>query len=108
MSSKKLFGMSAADKARLLSAMRRSQGSEATSAAEQGRTARMPIAPEWLRFDSLPGYTEIRVQQAVAKQAGLEDIFYVCHDGLGTARTSIHGREYLNFFHFEIVFCRSL
>ena len=97
MSSKKLFGMSAADKARLLSAMRRSQGSEATSAAEQGRTARMPIAPEWLRFDSLPGYTEIRVQQAVAKQAGLEDIFYVCHDGLGTARTSIHGREYLNF-----------
>jgi len=93
---KKLFGISAADKARLLTAMRRNNET-AVSKQEEGRTARVSIAPEWLRFDSLPGYTEIRVQQAVARQAGLEDLFYVCHEGLGTARTCINGREYLNF-----------
>lgn len=94
---RKLFGMSAADKTRLLAAMRRNRDEAAIPRAEEGRAARCPIAPEWLRFDSLPGYAEIRVQQAVAKQAGLEDIFYVCHEGPGTARTRIDGREYLNF-----------
>ncbi|MBE6442454.1 MAG: hypothetical protein E7022_09130, partial [Desulfovibrio desulfuricans] len=54
------FGMSRADKERLLAAMR----GQPVPGPDHGRTARRHIAPELLRFDTLPGYTEIRVQQA--------------------------------------------
>ena len=90
---KKRFGLSMEDKERLLAAMR----GQTALASTTGRTARRSIAPELLRFDTLPGFTEIRVQQAVAHKAGLDDIFYVCHEGLATNRTCINGRELRNF-----------
>lgn len=97
--SKKLFGISTADKQRLLAAMRHNAETEDSPASmpEQGRAAHIQVSPELLRFDSLPGFVEIRVQQAVARQTGLEEIFYVCHDGLASDKTSISGKEYLNF-----------
>lgn len=91
------FGMSRADKERLLAAMR----GQPVPGPDHGRTARRHIAPELLRFDTLPGYTEIRVQQAVARQAGLGEVFYVCHDGLATNHTRINGRELLNFSSYD-------
>ena len=94
---KKRFGMSLADKERLLAAMR----GHPVPDSDHGRTARHRIPPEWLRFDTLPGYAEIRVQQAVARQAGLDDIFYVLHDDLATNHTRIGGRELLNFSSYD-------
>lgn len=90
---KKRFGMSKADKERLLAAMR----SQTPVAPEQRRTARRIIAPELLRFDTMPEYTEIQVQKAVGKQLGLDDVYYMLHDGLATNHTSINGRDFLNF-----------
>ena len=90
---KKRFGMSKADKERLLAAMR----SQTPAAPEQRRTARRIIAPELLRFDTMPEYTEIQVQKAVAKQLGLDDVYYMLHDGRATNHTSINGQDYLNF-----------
>lgn len=97
---KKLFGISDADKLRLLAAMRRNgQDDEngGTAVPERERAARAQVPPELQRFDTLPGYTQIKVQQAVACQAGLDDIFYVCHEALATNVTRIDGRKYLNF-----------
>ncbi|MBQ3681546.1 MAG: aminotransferase class I/II-fold pyridoxal phosphate-dependent enzyme [Succinimonas sp.] len=94
---KKRFGMSRADKERLLAAMR----GQVPAQAPEGRTARRQIAPELLRFDTLPGYTEIQVQKAVAREIGLDDVYYVLHDGLATNHTVIAGRDYLNFSSYD-------
>lgn len=96
---KKLFGISSADKERLLAAMRQGRGSAPVATA--GRSARTPVASEWLSFESLPGYAEIRVQQAVAQKIGLDDLFYVCHDGLATDTTRIGGKTLLNFSSYD-------
>lgn len=95
---KKLFGISATDTQRLLAAMR--NGGDKSDGVS-GRTARPSIAPEWLQFDSLPGYTEIRVHQAVAQKIGLGDVFYVCHDGLAADTTTINGKRLLNFSSYD-------
>ena len=94
---KKRFGISREDKARLLAAMR----GQNAAAAVQSRTASRQIPKEWLQFDTLPGYTEIRVQKAVAKQTGLEDVYYALHDGMATNHTSIAGRDMLNFSSYD-------
>ena len=68
----KLFGISAADTQHLLAAMR-DDGDKAQNVG--GRTARAPIAPEWLQFESLPGYAEIRVLLAFATKLALMTLF---------------------------------
>lgn len=96
---KKLFGISGADKERLLAAMR--QGGGGAPVATTERTARTPVAPEWLSFESLPGYAELRVQQAVVQTIGLDDLFYVCHEGLAADTTRIGGKTLLNFSSYD-------
>jgi 8-amino-7-oxononanoate synthase len=95
---RKRFGISREEKERLLAAMK---SRTPAAAPVKSRAAVRQIPPEWLRFDTMPGYTEIRVQKAVASQAGLEDVYYVLHDGLATSHTSIGGRDMLNFSSYD-------
>jgi 8-amino-7-oxononanoate synthase len=94
---KKRFGISREEKQRLLAAMR----GQTPVKAVQSRTAQRSIPQEWLRFDTLPGYTEIKVQKAVARQAGLDDVYYVLHEGLATNHTKIDGRDLINFSSYD-------
>ncbi|MCR5814456.1 MAG: aminotransferase class I/II-fold pyridoxal phosphate-dependent enzyme [Desulfovibrio sp.] len=91
--SKKSFGMSAADKARLLSQLK---GASAPSPLAS-RSLRHTVAPELLRFDTLPVYTQLNVQKAVAQKLGISEPYYICHDSLSQATATIAGKTYLNF-----------
>lgn len=86
------FGLNAQEKQRLLDAMRR-PGSAPVRQRQEGAN----IAPQLTSFDSLPGYKQLKLQQAVASQAGLELPYYKCHQGLAKARTIMDEREYSNF-----------
>ena len=90
---KRILGMSPADKARLLQAMR----GEKTQATGPSRSLKRVIPPEYLRFDTLPSYTQIQVQKAVAEKLGIDQPYYVCHEGLSQETARIAGRTYLNF-----------
>ena len=91
--SKKSFGMSAADKARLLSQLK----GERSPSPLASRSLRHTVAPELLRFDTLPSYTQVTVQKAVAEKLGLGEPYYVCHDDLSQDTARIAGKTYLNF-----------
>ena len=48
-------------------------------------------------FATLPGYEELRLQQAIGAKLGLGNPYFRMHDARITARTQIEGRELLNF-----------
>lgn len=102
---KSLFGLSAEDKARLLEEMRqRFAGRSESPTRERVSTAPEFVAPsaagvpdEHCRFADMPGFQQLRVQQSIARQLGILDPFFACHEGLAKARTVIGGRSLLNF-----------
>ncbi|MCR4667424.1 MAG: aminotransferase class I/II-fold pyridoxal phosphate-dependent enzyme [Desulfovibrio sp.] len=89
---KRILGMSAADKARLLQSMK----GEVVQAPPSRALTRV-VSPDLLRFDTLPAYTQIAVQKAVGEKLGVPDPYYVCHDSLSQAEARIAGKRYLNF-----------
>jgi 8-amino-7-oxononanoate synthase len=52
-------------------------------------------------FESLPGYEEIRLQQGFALKMGMESPFFLVHEGRAGARTTIGGRDYINFSSYD-------
>lgn len=58
-------------------------------------TARVP--EEFTRFDRFPGYEKMILPKAAAQRFGIQNPFFICHDGLAGATTQINGRQYLNF-----------
>ena len=90
---KTTFGMSQEDKARLLAQFR---GGAAPSPLA-GRSLHHNVSPDLLRFDTLPSYTQIQVQKAVAQKLGIEQPYYICHDDLSQDTARIAGKTYLNF-----------
>ncbi|MBQ7606849.1 MAG: aminotransferase class I/II-fold pyridoxal phosphate-dependent enzyme [Desulfovibrionaceae bacterium] len=79
------------DKARLLAAMRGEGASLPTRAITK------TISPEYTRFDTLPCYTQVLIEKAVAEKLGLEQPYYRCHDGLSQEWAVIDGVRLSNF-----------
>ncbi|MGB1257204.1 MAG: aminotransferase class I/II-fold pyridoxal phosphate-dependent enzyme [Thiolinea sp.] len=55
------------------------------------------IPEEYYRFDSLPGYQQIRVIETGGKQLGIPSPFFKTHDQVAGATTHIGDQEYINF-----------
>ena len=55
------------------------------------------IPDEYCRFDSLPGYQQIRVIETGGKQLGIASPFFKTHDQVAGATTRIADQEYINF-----------
>ena len=55
------------------------------------------VSDEFTRFDSLPGYQQIRVIETGGKQLGIPSPFFKTHDQVAGATTHIGGAEYINF-----------
>jgi 8-amino-7-oxononanoate synthase len=75
-----------------------------TGTAEAARAAVMPslrphaAVPEaFTRFDRHPLYERLLVPRAAADRLGLQNPFFIAHDGVAGALTRIGGREYINF-----------
>ena len=72
----------------------------AASAAEVSAVAAHPEASafdRYCRFDQHPGYQQLRFIADGAAQLGIGSPYFKHHEGVAGARTSIAGREYLNF-----------
>lgn len=67
------------------------KGKGAADAATKARRA------AFTDFSTLPGFEEIRMQRTFGERFGIENPYFKMHDGLASSRTSIGGREYLNF-----------
>jgi 8-amino-7-oxononanoate synthase len=75
-----------------------------TGTGETARAVVMPsprphaAVPEALtRFDRHPLYEKLLVPRAAADRLGLQNPFFIAHEGVAGAVTHIGGREYLNF-----------
>ena len=60
-------------------------------------TAVVPPASKFTDFSTLPGYEDLRLQRSIGDKLGLENPYFKMHDARITARTTMAGREYLNF-----------
>jgi 8-amino-7-oxononanoate synthase len=82
------FGLSATARAALLQRLskRRGEDGAAPAAASPGRD-----------LSTLPGAGDIEMVREAAAALGLESPFFRPHDGVAGARSSIGGRDYLNF-----------
>ncbi len=49
------------------------------------------------QFSAYPAYKNIQIQQAGARQFGIDNPFFKTHDALAGASSQINGRTYLNF-----------
>lgn len=88
-------GLDTSARGRLLSRVQTMrQADKSRDAAEAALRARRATFTD---FSMLPGYEEIRMQRAFGEKLGIENPYFKMHDGLASARTSIGGREYVNF-----------
>jgi 8-amino-7-oxononanoate synthase len=61
------------------------------------RPANAEISPATYRFDQFPEYVRLRENLDMLDAAGMDNPFFVVHDGPTTDRTMIDGRELINF-----------
>ena len=61
------------------------------------RPADAEIPPATYRFDQFPEYVKLRENLDMLDASGLGNPFFAVHEGLTTDRTTIAGREYINF-----------
>ena len=72
-------------------------GESTVSATPRLRREGAAVAAHLTSFEALPAYKQLKIQQAVARHAGIEPPYYRCHEGLAKARTVVEGREVRNF-----------
>jgi 8-amino-7-oxononanoate synthase len=60
-----------------------------------------PLASKFTDFSTLPGYDELRLQRSIGERLGLENPYFRMHDGRLGARSSVRGRELLNFSSYD-------
>ena len=97
-SGNRLFGLSANERSSLLKSLRRPGAAVGTSGAERTlETAIWKPDPKMTSFEEFPALKQLRMEQEVAKRAGILNPFFLCHDGIAKAETSIGGVKYLNF-----------
>ena len=94
--SNRLFGLSASERSSLLKSLRR----PGTAGASVGRSLGVALwhpDPKMTNFEEFPALKQLRMEQEVARRAGILNPFFLCHDGIAKAETSIGGVKYLNF-----------
>lgn len=94
--SNRLFGLSASERSSLLKSLRRPGASGASVGRSLGVALWHPD-PKMTNFEEFPALKQLRMEQEVAKRAGILNPFFLCHDGIAKAETSIGGVKYLNF-----------
>ena len=52
---------------------------------------------EFTRFDSLPGYRKMLLQAEAAARKGIGNPFFLPHDGVAGATTTIRGEQFINY-----------
>ncbi|MBQ7738728.1 MAG: aminotransferase class I/II-fold pyridoxal phosphate-dependent enzyme [Desulfovibrionaceae bacterium] len=97
MTERKSFGLTAELKASLLAKMQGQAKDNKAQNAQPERALERVIDPSLVSFSSLPAYTQLEVQKAVAKKLNLTDPYYQCHEGLSQNLAVINGQTYLNF-----------
>lgn len=105
MTGRNLFGLSDQMKARLASEMlakhvkktEKAQAKAVNGEVRKKLFRRDEIPDEFCRFDTLPGYQQIRVIESGGKQLGIPSPFFKTHDQVAGATTWIGGQEYINF-----------
>ncbi|MBS7791178.1 aminotransferase class I/II-fold pyridoxal phosphate-dependent enzyme [Roseococcus sp. SDR] len=65
------------------------------------RALRQDVPKHDLSFESLPAYREILLERQVGPALGFTNPYYRVHDGRAATRTSIEGRELLNFSSYD-------
>jgi 8-amino-7-oxononanoate synthase len=71
-----------------------------TSDAQAG-DAYKRVRPPLLRFETLPGYEEVRLQRRLAERMEIENPYFRLHEGRAGPRTRIDGRELINFSSYD-------
>jgi 8-amino-7-oxononanoate synthase len=82
---------------------------KAKHAAAQPRPRREPSPPaamaqipdEWIRFDALPAYQQLRVLQTGAERLGIRSPFFRLHDGVSGRTTRTADRQCLSFSNYN-------
>jgi 8-amino-7-oxononanoate synthase len=72
-------------------------GSEPSVSRSVHRVSQYNIPEAFTRFDAFPGYEKIMVPKIAATHFGVYNPFFIAHDGVAGAITSIEGKEYINF-----------
>lgn len=91
----KKSGLDASARDKLLARVQTMRGSDKGKlAANAALKAKRAV---FTKFETLPGYEEIRMQRLFGERFGLANPYFKMHDGLASSRTSIEGKEYLNF-----------
>ena len=94
--SNRLFGLSASERSSLLKSLRR-PGAAGASVGRSLGVALWHPDPKMTNFEEFPALKQLRMEQEVARRAGILNPFFLCHDGIAKAETSIGGVKYLNF-----------
>ena len=102
----RLRGLTESAKEQLIQKMlaRRGRAGETAAAARKDKhedfeeAASFDDVPDaWCRFDELPGYVQIKVQQKAADKFGIESPFLREHESIDSSTARIEGREFVNF-----------
>lgn len=64
---------------------------------ESNSVFRKATQRELTSFKSLPNFKKLRIERNVAEQLGILNPFFLCHEGMAKATTTIGGKEYVNF-----------
>lgn len=88
-------GLDASSRDRLLARVQTMRGSDRSKVAADAALKAQRAA--FTKFETLPGFEEIRMQRLFGERFGLANPYFKMHDGLASSRTSIDGKEYLNF-----------
>lgn len=52
---------------------------------------------EFTKFDKLPSYEKVVIPKIAASRMGLKNPFFITHDGIASATTTVNGEELINF-----------
>jgi 8-amino-7-oxononanoate synthase len=96
----RLSGLSREDKQKILKRLmeKRRNGSTADAPTALAGNAVVDEVPQsFYRFDHFPEYHQLQIQRVVAQRAGVENPFFMLHEGIARDTTVIGNRQYLNF-----------
>jgi 8-amino-7-oxononanoate synthase len=76
---------------------RRTTVSGTTREREDHLSKRDPLPESHYRIEEFPRYRQLLLHREMAERTGLQNPFFLMHEGVGSSTSIIHGREYSNF-----------
>lgn len=71
--------------------------SDARDAASSDAAAGLKVPDKFCRIDKLPSYTKIALFRLAAQKLRIDDPYFICHEGVAGATTTVAGRSLVNF-----------